>query len=77
MNLHSDPGYPQHGFPRDWTASDLADAVPLRLSERISLGLVAFDAESRAANSPFAPARAWRHRAYLRCADLPAFVGVR
>lgn len=69
--------YPQHGFPRTWSALDLADAIPLKLSERVTLGLVAFAPTDAAANSPFAmPApRAWRHR-YLRGAELPAFVRV-
>jgi hypothetical protein len=70
--------YPQHGFPRTWSALDLADAIPLKLSERLTLGLVAFAPAEAAANSPFAmPApRAWRRR-YLAGAELPAFVRVR
>ena len=70
--------YPSHDFPRNWSALDLADAIPLRLSERIALGLVAFADTPSAANSPFAlpAARPWRRR-YLRSAELPAFVRVR
>jgi hypothetical protein len=49
----SDALYPSHDFPRNWSATDLADAVPLRLSERMSLGLVEFKAAPRAANNPF------------------------
>ena len=49
--MHSDALYPAHAFPHNWSAVDLADAVPLRLSERISLGLVEFTSEPRAANS--------------------------
>ena len=68
--------YPQHDFPRGWSALDLADAVPLRLSERIQLGLVDVG-PAVAANGPFdTPTRAWR-RAYARSAELPAFVRVR
>ncbi|QNP41631.1 hypothetical protein [Lysobacter solisilvae (ex Woo and Kim 2020)] len=78
MSTHANPAYPSHDFPRTWSALDLADAVPLRLSERITLGLVGFTAPVLAANSPFAaqPARKW-HRHYLRSAELPAFVRVR
>ena len=36
--------YPQHGFPRTWSALDLADAIPLKLSDRVTLGLIAFAA---------------------------------
>ncbi|MFC5571071.1 hypothetical protein ACFPN1_13475 [Lysobacter yangpyeongensis] len=78
MNTHSHSAYPVHGFPRHWSALDLADAVPLKLSERITLGLVEFATTTGAANSLFAmPApRNWR-RGYLRSAELPAFVRVR
>ena len=78
MTTYSNPLYPAHPFPRNWSALDLADAVPLRLSERIKLGLVEFKPATAAANSPFAlPAtRQWR-RNYLRSAELPAFVRVR
>jgi hypothetical protein len=44
MYTQDNPYYPAHDFPRNWSADELADAVPLRLSERISLGLVRFDA---------------------------------
>lgn len=75
---YSNPLYPPHRFPRNWSALDLADAVPLRLSERITLGLVEFKPAPTAANNPFAlqAPRQWR-RNYLRSADLPAFVRVR
>jgi hypothetical protein len=78
MSTYARPAYPSHGFPRNWSALDLADAVPLRLSERITLGLVEFSAPVRAANSPFAasPARKW-HGHYLRSAELPTFIRVR
>ena len=70
--------YPQHDFPHAWTALDLADAFPLRLSERLDLGLVDVAPAPVAANSPFlANARPWRHRAYARSAELPVFVRVR
>ena len=72
MSTHS--GYPRHSFPRNWSALDLADAVPLRLSERITLGLVEFSAIG-AANGPFAPAsntRDWR-RGYAGSAELNSF----
>jgi hypothetical protein len=70
--------YPRHGFPHNWSALDLADAIPLKLSERITLGLVALAPADAAANGPFAvPApRTWRRR-YLHSAELPAFVRVR
>ena len=78
MTTYSHPLYPPHGFPRNWSALDLADAVPLRLSERITLGLVEVTPAPGAANGPFAQPepRKW-HRNYLRSADLPAFVRVR
>ena len=72
MNVQS---YPQHDFPRNWSALDLADAVPLRLSERISLGLVAFQAATTAANNPFAVAhkRSAFRRGYSAGAELTGF----
>lgn len=74
MSLYSKPVYPRHGFPRNWTALDLADAIPLRLSERVSLGLVEFPS-STSANVPLvSPAvRGWRHGAYARSTALPDF----
>lgn len=85
MNLHSNdaspgaganPLYPSHDFPRNWSAADLADAVPLRLSQRISLGLVEFASAPTAANGPFAMAvarrRNWR-RGYTAGAELTSF----
>lgn len=72
---HSSALYPAHGFPRNWSAVDLADAVPLRLSERISLGLVEFAAEPRAANNPFAmaPKRGGFRRGYVAGPELTSF----
>jgi hypothetical protein len=74
--LHSTPAtYPQHAFPQQWSALDLADAVPLRLSEMVTLGLVDITRPLAAANSPFAtPAtRDWRRRGYVASADLSSF----
>ena len=67
--------YPPHSFPQHWSALDLADAVPLRLSERITLGLVEFAAAPVAANNPFvAPTtRNWRRRDYAASPELNAF----
>lgn len=67
--------YPSHDFPRNWSALDLADAVPLRLSERISLGLVEFVAAPRAANNPFvvAPKRGGFRRGYVAESELTSF----
>ena len=80
MNMHFETAYsgalyPAHGFPRNWSAVDLADAVPLRLSERISLGLVEFTAAPRAANNPFAvaPKRGGFRRGYVAGAELTSF----
>lgn len=72
VNMYS--AYPSHSFPQNWSALDLADAVPLRLSERITLGLVEFRASS-AANAAFATPcrRPWSRRGYSGCAELPAF----
>jgi hypothetical protein len=71
----SDAPYPAHDFPRNWSATDLADAVPLRLSERMSLGLVEFKAAPRAANNPFVVMA--RHggfrRGYAVAAELTSF----
>ncbi|MFC5576799.1 hypothetical protein ACFPOA_02070 [Lysobacter niabensis] len=79
--LHSDQAaYPKHGFPQQWSALDLADAVPLRLSEMVTLGLVEIGLVEiarplAAANSPFAtPAtRDWRRRGYVASTDLSSF----
>lgn len=73
--LHSaDAAYPQHAFPQQWSALDLADAVPLRLSERITLGLVEFSAPV-AANGLFAAptTRDWRRRGYVGGSELTSF----
>lgn len=71
----SDALYPSHDFPRNWSAMDLADAVPLRLSERMSLGLVEVKAAPRAANNPFvvAPKRGGLRRGYAAGAELTSF----
>jgi hypothetical protein len=73
MYTQDNPYYPAHDFPRNWSADDLAAAVPLRLSERVSLGLVRFDPMPRAANADGIRTR----RGYLRNAALPPFVRVR
>ena len=72
---HTDALYPSHDFPRNWSAMDLADAVPLRLSERMSLGLLEFKATPRAANNPFAiaPKRGGFRRGYVAGAELTSF----
>ncbi|HEY1140611.1 MAG TPA: hypothetical protein VGE88_10450 [Lysobacter sp.] len=74
-NAHYDSLYPSHDFPRNWSAMDLADAVPLRLSERMSLGLLEFKAAPRAANNPFAiaPKRGGFRRGYAAGAELTSF----
>ena len=64
MYTQNNPYYPTHDFPRTWSADDLAAAVPLRLSDRVSLGLVQFGPMPRPANAsgPAAP----QHCLYLR-----------
>ena len=71
MYKQDNPYYPAHDFPRNWSAVDLAAAVPLRLSDRISLGLVRFDAMPPPANAPR------RTRSYLPVAAMSPFVRVR
>ena len=74
--LHSaHAAYPNHAFPQQWSALDLADAVPLRLSEMVTLGLVDMARPLVAANSPFATTttRDWRRRGYVASSDLSAF----
>ena len=74
--LHSGPAaYPQHAFPQHWSALDLADAVPLRLSELVTFGLVEIARPLAAANSPFATptTRDWRRRGYVASSDLSSF----
>ena len=44
MYTQDNPYYPAHEFPRNWSADELADAVPL--------GLVRFDAMPAPANAP-------------------------
>ena len=78
--LHSaHSAYPNHTFPQQWSALDLADAVPLRLSELVTLGLVEIGLVDIArplvaANSPFAATttRDWR-RGYVASSDFSAF----
>jgi len=72
--MSTDSAYPRHSFPQNWSALDLADAVPLRLSERIALGLIEFSPAPVAANNPFiVPApRGWR-RGYAGSNELPDF----
>jgi len=72
-STYSRPLYPAHEFPHNWSALDLADAVPLRLSERMSLGLIEFGAPL-AANGPFAAPTTcrWR-RGYTAGAELTSF----
>ncbi|HEU0307174.1 MAG TPA: hypothetical protein VFR30_09435 [Lysobacter sp.] len=78
MSTHSP--YPNHSFPQNWSALDLADAVPLRVSELVTLGLVEIGSVDIArpfvaANSPFATpaARDWRRRGYVSGPDLASF----
>ena len=71
MYTQDNPYYPAHDFPRNWSADDLAAAVPLRLSDRVSLGLVQFGPMPKPANE--AP----RRRSYLPAAVFSSFVRVR
>lgn len=71
MYSQDNPYYPAHDFPRNWSADELADAVPLRLSERISLGLVRFDAMPPPANAPR------RSKSYLPVAAMSPLLRVR
>ena len=74
MYTQDNPYYPAHDFPRNWSADELADAVPLRLSERVSLGLVRFDQAPRAANADDASRRS---KSYLPVAAMSPFIRVR
>jgi hypothetical protein len=74
MYIQHNPYYPSHDFPRNWSADELAAAVPMRLSERVSLGLVGFGAMPQPAN--VAPA-ATRRRSYLPADSLPPRLRVR
>jgi len=61
-------------FPAHWSAHDLADAVPLRLSELFAFDAMldgAFAASANAASGAAPAPRAWRHR-YVRSAPAPA-----
>ena len=74
MYIQHNPYYPSHDFPRNWSADELAAAVPMRLSDRVSLGLVGFGDMPQPAN--VAPA-ATRRRSYLPAAALPPLLRVR
>ncbi|HET7125696.1 MAG TPA: hypothetical protein VFI26_01165 [Lysobacter sp.] len=74
MYTQDNPYYPAHDFPRNWSADELAAAVPLRLSERVSLGLVRFDQALQAAN---ADGTTRRPKSYLPVAAMSAFIRVR
>jgi hypothetical protein len=71
MYSQDNPYYPAHDFPRNWSADELAAAVPLRLSERISLGLVRLDNLPAPANAPRRP------KSYLPVAAMSPFLRVR
>jgi hypothetical protein len=77
MNMYNqdNPYYPAHDFPRNWSADDLAAAVPMRLSDRLSLGLATFERMPQPANAADAAARP--RASYLPGAALPPFVRVR
>ena len=72
MYSQDNPYYPAHDFPRNWSADDLAAAVPLRLSDRISLGLVRFKPLPQPAND--APRRS---KSYLPVAAMSPLLRVR
>ena len=71
MYTQDNPYYPAHDFPRNWSADELADAVPLRLSDSISLGLVQFGPMPKPANA------ARRSKSYLPAATMPSLLRVR
>ena len=71
MYMQDNPYYPAHDFPRNWSADELADAVPMRLSERVSLGLVRFDDLPAPANAPR------RSKSYLPVAAMSSLLRVR
>ena len=75
MYTQNNPYYPTHDFPRTWSADDLAAAVPLRLSDRVSLGLVQFGPMPQPANAAGEVPR--RRRSYLPAAVFSPFVRVR
>ena len=66
-----------HAFPFDlsWTPQDLANAVPLRLSELVTFDAGDADAANAVASAPMR--RDWRQRSYLQTAELPAFIRIR
>jgi hypothetical protein len=68
---------PYFSFPQQWTAQDLADAVPrhLRLSQMIDFDAVR-DGTTASANAPVRAPRTLQ-RGYLRVADLPRLFHVR
>ena len=72
MYTQANPYYPAHDFPRNWAADELADAVPLRLSERVSLGPVRFEPLPQPAND--APRRS---KSYLPVAAMSPLLRVR
>jgi hypothetical protein len=74
MYFQHNPYYPAHDFPRNWSADELAAAVPMRLSDRVSLGLACFGGMPQPAN---AAAPAARRRSYLPAASLPPRLRVR
>ena len=76
MYTQDNPYYPAHDFPRNWSADELADAVTLRLSERVSLGLVRFDDLPAPANASAADASS-RTKSYLPAAAMSPFMRVR
>jgi hypothetical protein len=71
MYIQHNPYYPSHDFPRNWSADELAAAVPMRLSDRISLGLVRFGAMPHPANA------ARRAKSYLPVAAMSPLLRVR
>jgi len=64
MIMSTKSTYPQHAFPQNWSSQELADAIPLRLSELITPALLRFGSDDEAANhialSPWA--FDWRRR---------------
>jgi hypothetical protein len=51
MIMSTESLYPQHPFPQNWSAQDLADAVSRRLSDLITPELMHFGSGDEAANS--------------------------
>lgn len=67
--------YPLHAFPRNWSAQDLTNAVPRKLSEQMTPALMNFGRDSEASNSvALSPwAFDWRQGGYLDRREHPAF----